>query len=335
MAVLEEKKFAEELSKKKLHRLYYLYGEEPFKMDAAVEKLRALLAKKTGEEFQWDVYFGDEVKADQLCDASNNFSLWQKQKGVLIKNAESIPAKQWEGLRSLIDDPSENTTVIFCASKVDARTKAIQWITKAGEEVVLVHFHPAEAWELQQYAKTFAKEAGKELSPGANDLLLEWSGHSLYELKQSIEKAALFSPASPAIEEEHVRAVDVRTRPESIFLYTDALLSRNRKGALEQLETILRQGEDPIAILGLIARQYRWLLQILALKAEGKNEASIGSELRLFPRQAKALLRSAQNQGVYTVIRSLKAIVEADKTMKSTREPLKNVLERLTLNLMQ
>jgi len=335
MAVLDEKKLNESLSKKKLSPFYYFYGPEPMKMDAFVERIRLLLQEKSGENFSWEKFFGDEVNAEQLCDSSDSFSLWQKQKGILVKNAEAIPAKKWENLKKLIDDPNENTTLIFCASKADLRTKHIQWISKATNGAVLVACPEINEWEAGQWIKKFSKDLNKELSPEAVALLLDWSGNSLNELKQSIEKAALYEMGGKIIEADHIRAVHMRTKPESIFNFTDALLARNKKEALLQLTTILDQGEDPIALLGLIVRQYRWMLQILALKAEAKNEASIQTELRLYPRQAKNLFRFLQGQREQTVTQALQALVAADKAMKSSREPPRRVLERLTLQLMQ
>ncbi len=333
MAIVDEKKLQEDFSKKKLRSFYYFYGEELYKIDEAVGHIKKLLLKEVGENFQWETMFGDEVKAENLCDASDSFSLWQSRKGILVKNAEAIPAKQWERLKRLVENPNETTTLVFCASKADLRTKHIQWISKATDHAILVEFSAPEAWEAQQYLKKFVQAQGRELDPAAQQLLLEWSGHSLFELEQSIEKASLFSLGKKNISEEDIRAVQVRTRPESIFQFADALLSGNRASAMQELSKILEQGEDPIAILGLVARQYRWLLQILALRAEGKNESLIASELRLFPRQAKQLWQAAQKQGAPTVIRGLARIVEADKGLKSTREPAKMILERLSLSL--
>ena len=333
MAVVDEKKAKEELRKKKFYSLYYCYGEDPFKLSQFQQHLQAALLGDDSNAFNVSIFHGDELNASELLSESESLSLWQTQKRLMIiRGAERIPAKQQELLRKLLDRPNEDNVVIFISQKADARTKWIQAIQKS-DHALLVHFEAPVDWELAQAARQFAKEEGKEIDESAIQQLVEWNQGSLGQLKQSVVQAALFSPGADLISAEAVRAIAVKLRPDSAFELTDAILKQNRALAVERLQFLLDQGEEPLALLGLLVRQYRWLLAILAAKAEGRGENEIISELRLFPKLARELFSAAKRYGSVGVRKSLDVLKSADLALKSSREPAVLVMTRLIIAL--
>ena len=61
-----------------------------------------------------------------------------------------------------------------------------------------------------------------------------------------VERAALYAGAEATIRRDHVVAVGFRVAPEDIFRFTSCLLSGDRSGSLTLMETLLRQGEEPL-----------------------------------------------------------------------------------------
>ncbi|HEY8279129.1 MAG TPA: DNA polymerase III subunit delta [Bdellovibrionota bacterium] len=332
MANLSESKLKEELQKGKLRSLYVIIGEDAFKLDYYAERaLRVLFPD--GQPVVREVVYGDEIDAPALLDSARTLSLWDPHKFILVRQAEKVSAKNWEILMSLLESPPERCTILFQSFKADGRMKFFQNLAKAGEQFVQVKLDPSAGGEWSKWLQAFLKDNDKELSADARALLQEWTGGSLTELKHLVDRAALYAGGATEIRREHVSAVGYRTTPEDIFRLSGAILAGDRASVLVLMETLMRQGEEPVALVGLIARQYRWLLGILALRAEGKADAAIASECGIFPMAAKVLFPASRRLGGKGVVRGLVALADADHSLKSSRLPREHVLTKLALTL--
>jgi DNA polymerase-3 subunit delta len=332
MANLSEAKLREELQKKKLRSLYVIEGDDAFKLDYYAEQaLRVLFPD--GQPVVREVIYGDEIEPASLLDSARTLSLWDPHKFMLVRQAEKITAKKWEALLDLLEHPPERCTIFFQSTKADKRMKFFQALGKAGSEAVQVKLDPSAGGEWSKWLQAFLKETGKELSAEARPLLQEWTGSSLTELKSLVDRAALFAGGATEIAREHVQAVGYRATPEDVFRLSGAILAGDRASVLALMETLVKQGEEPIALIGLIARQYRWLLGILALRAEGVADATIASECGIYPLAAKVLFPASRRLGGKGVVRGLVALAEADHSLKSSRLPREHVLTKLALTL--
>jgi DNA polymerase-3 subunit delta len=330
MAALTENKVREDIQRKKLKDLYILVGDDPFKLDHYADSLFRAYFPEGGTR---EIIYGDELEPYQLLDQVRTPSLWDPMKFILVRQGERLTAKQWEVLIPLLNEPFERCCLVFQCTKTDARYKFFQALGKAGERVALVKMEPAGLGEASQWLRSFLKSAGKEADEDARELLLEWTAGSLSELKHLVEKAALFAGEDPAIRREHIQAVGFRVAPEDVFRFTGSVLEGNRASSLVILEALMRQGEEPLALLGLLSRQYRWLLSILTLRAEGKPDTAIASAAGIFPAAARVLFPAARRLGSKGVIRGLKALADTDHSLKSSRLPKDQLMTGLVVAL--
>lgn len=325
MAQLEEKKAREEVAKGTLRPVYFCWGEDQFR---AADFLGALRARFSEVE----VHHGDELDPSALVDSLKSLSLWQRErKLVLVRSADLISAKKWEQLAAIYSEPDEENVVVFLSVKADARTRHVQAMGKS-PRVGVIKFESLKEGEIGQWVTYFAKKSGKEIKAEARALVVEWCGTSLFDVAQTVEKAALFAGAAAAISEEHVNAVGVRSKGESVFPLVDSVLGGDLKSALDLIERLV-PGEEPLQILGLLSKQYHWMLRILALRAEGHSEEEISQRLRMHPMQFRKLSAAAKRFGAWRVAGCLGHVVGADLTLKSTREPARQVLDRLVMDL--
>jgi DNA polymerase-3 subunit delta len=325
MAKLEEKAALEEVKRSGPRPIYYLFGEDAYKIQNFVSQITA---GQTPE-----VYFGDELDPNEFLDSAKTRSLWSPAgKVMIVRNADAITAKKWEVLEDIWRDDAVEGTVVFLAIKADARLKTIQTISKH-KRAALVKFETPFEGELLQWANQFAKQQGKKLSNDARHMLLANSS-SLFDLLHDIEKAALFSGGSEEISAQHVAQTGVGAKEESVFSVMDAVLAGNEREALSGIAALLAQREEPLGLIALLAKQYNSLLKILALKGEGRSDAEIQSTLGLHPFVAKKLIPIGRRLGPYAVLRALKALAAADIALKTTREPADLVMTRAIAEIM-
>jgi len=103
-------------------------------------------------------------------------------------------------------------------------------------------------------------ELGKDLTPQAQDIILRRAGTDGAMLAAEVEKLCLYVGERAAITAEDVRTA-FRDMAESwIFDFTSALAARQLSPALLLLRGLFVQGEPPLRLLAMVAREVRLLL---------------------------------------------------------------------------
>ncbi|MGH7789938.1 MAG: hypothetical protein ACRERC_23930, partial [Candidatus Binatia bacterium] len=180
------------------------------------------------------------------------------------------------------------------------------------------------------------------------------AGTNLGPLASELEKLCLYVGDAPTVEEADVRA-SLRDLAESwIFDFTKALAQRQAAAAVAQLRALFAQGEHPLRLLAVIARELRLLLlaqdclrgslagawtprtqynafrdRLLPTLSEDEKEA-------LGPLHPFVLYQCLQNAGRIpgsTLQRSMLALQELDVLFKSTAADPRLRLEAFVLDL--
>ena len=169
-----------------------------------------------------------------------------------------------------------------------------------------------------------------------------------------LEKLCLYVGDRPTIDEADVRA-SVRDLAESwIFDFTRALAQRQGAAAVSLLRALFEQGEHPLRILALIARELRLLLlardcltdslaeawttqtpyttfrdRLLPLLSDAQREAFGG----LHPYALYQSLQNASGTSTAALQRGLLALQQLDVTLKSTPVDPRLRLEAFVLDM--
>jgi DNA polymerase-3 subunit delta len=101
---------------------------------------------------------------------------------------------------------------------------------------------------------------GKRLARDAHDLLVRRAGTDPALLAAEVEKVCLFAAERPTVTVDDVRLVVRDMAGAWIFDFTSALAGRKLAEALPLLRGLFAQGEPPLRLLGMVAREMRMLL---------------------------------------------------------------------------
>ena len=181
-------------------------------------------------------------------------------------------------------------------------------------------------------AKALAKEAGVEFEKGAAEDLAEFVAADLMRLKTEIEKLATYAAERKLIRKQDVTALVISEKTTTVWELADILASRQPKKALEFLERLLRDGEEPLSLLGAITWMYRKLIEASEVKGV-TNGWQAGRALGMRPEQAELALQSARKISKARLLGGLEALRRADNRLKGGREDARTVLEFLVTEL--
>jgi len=189
---------------------------------------------------------------------------------------ESAPAEVRIGSGNLQTDVLEEglekgfagrNILMLTAAAVDRRKRLYKLISQAGliidcsmdREASRKGRERRQDLILNQMKEQLA-EAGKEISPDARALFLEWAGTELRSLTLELEKLIVYAGEERTIQGRHVEAVVCRTREEAVFEIMETLAERDLVRSQDVLQKLLDQGLYPLAILKVIGEEVRRLL---------------------------------------------------------------------------
>jgi DNA polymerase-3 subunit delta len=181
-------------------------------------------------------------------------------------------------------------------------------------------------------ARAMAKEQGVEFERGAAEDLAEFVAADLMRLKTEIEKLATFAAKRKQIRREDVSALVVSEKTTTVWELADMLATRQGKKALEFLDRLLRDGEEPLQMLGAITWMYRKLVEASEVRGVS-NGWQAARALGMRPEQAELALQSARKISKVRLLAGLGALQRADDRLKGGREDARAVMEFMVTEL--
>src|SRR4029077_16781613 len=181
-------------------------------------------------------------------------------------------------------------------------------------------------------ARAIGKEQGVEFEKGAAEDLAEFVAADLMRLKTEIEKLATYASERKMIRRQDVSALVVSEKTTTVWELADLLASRQPKKALEFLDRLLRDGEEPLPMLGAMTWMYRKLIEASEVKG-GTNGWQAARALGMRPEQAELALQNARKISKPRLLSGLRALQQADDRLKRGGEDARAVLEFLVTEL--
>ncbi len=284
------------LERRQLRPLYLFFGEEEFLMQRALKRLEEALRDQTGEAPLKVTREATETPLAEFLAETRVGSLWGSGQLLVLRRAEAVPAAELQAVTDYLSHPAPRTWVVLLAEGLKARDLARNpvWSGVQAADAALGFFRLKEE-ELYRWLTREAGTLGKNLTLAAAQRLVEIVGENLWELMQELEKLALYAGKEKSLTPNLVNQLATHSRTYNIFALVDALGEAGVQKRLTALAQLLDLGEEPPKILGMLARQLRFLIRMkeggaglnlpqwhmkkLAQQAENFSEAALRSHL--------------------------------------------------------
>ncbi len=287
------------------------------------------------EDFNLDRFdAGDPLDLHRVVQAARTLPMMGPRRLVWIRNAGPLSEQKADELQPLLEyletpDPS-TTLVVQTSSRVKKSTVLYKRMDKHG---VVAEFVTPRERELPGWLQDRAKKQGRLLRPDAAALLVEALGRDLAALDTALERLTLFVAGDAPLELQHVEETVARTRTRTVWELVDAIVERDVSGTLARAHLLLGQGEHPLRLLALVARQFRQLLAGHAARANGANPKEAARVAGVPPFRAQTFARQLQNYNVGELVAALDRVAAADRALKGSKVPHGLIFEALLLDL--
>ena len=237
-------------------------------------------------------------------------------------------------LSAYLDNPAPFSVLVFEANALDKRMRlAKMFAEKTVVVAVELSNDPAERAKLAgAFAFEMARELGVELERDAAEELSEIFNGELAAIRTELEKLAAYVGGRRRVTRADVELLAVSARKYSVWELAEMLASRQPSLALEFLDSLLREGEQPAQLLGALAWMYRKLLEAQELPASATGWQA-ASRLGMRGPTAELAVRQSRKFPKTQLTRGLAALYEADSRLKSGGTSQRAVMEFLVAQL--
>lgn len=240
--------------------VFLFYGAEEFLIAEAVEKLKRQIADPA---FNLEIIDGQTLTLEILSAALRTQPLLGGDKLVIV-NDFAVETKEQDELISFLKVIPPDLKVVFCAASLDKRSRFYKFLDEHGEVIEFKTFAPWEQEELLSWIKDRALGSGKRITYDAARVLREITGGNLRLLAGEIDKLITYIGARPEISEADVLSLAAAGETNA-FSLMDAVRDKDLKNTQILFQSLQRDKEDVFALLGLMASQYRIMLQVKSL----------------------------------------------------------------------
>lgn len=178
----------------------------------------------------------------------------------------------------------------------------------------------------------------KELEPYQMDkkeveYFINRVGNNLSILKEEIDKLKLYKDDEKVITQKDIEQLTHKNIDTDIFKLIDSILSTRKKEALESLEEMMKYGEEPIAIIVMLANQFRIMYQSKQLLKKGYSEREIANLLEIHEFRVKKALEKGRKYSSDEILKKLEDLADLDYQIKSGQLDKNIGLELFILNM--
>jgi DNA polymerase III subunit delta len=251
----------------------------------------------------------------------------------LEKGDEETRKSNVKKIAAYLDDPAPFTVLVMEAEELDARMGLFKTLS---EKTIVVDCEPSEDMNVRlglavAMAGEMARELKVQLDPGAAQALAENTNAGLARIRTELEKLATFAGERKRITREDVEALVIADQKYSVWELSGMLASGNRQRAMVFLESLFREGEQAVGMVGAMAWMFRKLIEVQDLpRGAGEWDA-----VRLGMRKETAVLalKYAPRIPREQLVSGVQYLSEADWQLKSSVAAPRAVLEFLIARL--
>lgn len=328
MAIIDQNKFYKDLESGNVSPVYFIFGDEPFLIDQCVNRFKYALLDENSLDFNYSLFYAGDADVVAVKDAVETLPVFAQRRVVILKNANELKDSEWTELESLFKNPVDSTVFVLFADKIDKRKKHFKNIIDVASAL---EFKKPYDNEIPRWINYYAAQFELKLTQPAVHRLHRLVGNNLSEIYVQLEKIKIFLDGGTQVEVEHVNSVVSNSREESVFDFTKAVGQKDRVRALEQIVTLLDQGQSEIGIVNLLARHMRILLTVRTGLDQGIGGAKLASLANVSPYFVDEYAAQAKGWPVRKLEDSLVLLGETDKALKSSPLSSHIWLENLVL----
>ncbi|RBP02389.1 DNA polymerase III subunit delta [Rossellomorea aquimaris] len=328
------------IEKSQFAAIYLVYGNESFIINETKQRIVSSALSEEEMDFNFSSYDLEETPVEVAIEDAETFPFMGEKRVVIIQNpvfltAEKTKEKVEHNIKRLeqyIQSPAPYTILVITANyeKLDERKKITKSLKKLAEVVEAKKLNEPE---LKSWVRERAASNSVQIDEDAIELLLTLAGTNLMMLTQELDKLSLYASDTNRIDVEVVERLTARSLEQNIFTLVDKVVHRRIDEALRIYYDLLKQNEEPLKILSILAGQFRLIYGTKELSRRGYGQQKIASYLKVHPFRVKLAAGQAKHFNDKQLAHIIELLSQGDYEIKTGKIKKELMIEMFLFKL--
>ncbi|MFC4022735.1 DNA polymerase III subunit delta [Oceanobacillus longus] len=328
------------IKKNQIDSVYLAYGSESF----FLQNIKKELMKRvlSGDEDNLSIYDLEETPIQEVVADAETYPFFGDKKLIIANNPGFLKAKpdklpfehDTASLERYLEAPAEYSVFVFIATydKIDERKKISKLLKKQATVAVC---NAVKEQELKKWMDTLAGQLRIKIDPDVYEILEAELSSNLHLLENELTKLALYVGENGVITKVIAEKLISHSSNSSSLRLVDAVIDRDLHKAISIYKDLEKMKEEPIAMIGLLAFQFRTILRVKLLKQKGYSQFQMQKSIGGHPYVIKIALGREKKFTVRKLEDIISKLTDADSVMKQGRMEKELAFELLLYDLIQ
>lgn len=318
-----------------------LYGTETFFIQNLKNEILKTVLPEGGEE-NLSTYDLEETPIEEVMIDAETYPFFGDEKLVIINNPVFLTAKQIklpfehdiDQLEHYLLAPVDYSTIIFIApyEKLDNRKKITKLLRK---HAIVAECNPIKENEVKSWIKNLADELFITIEPDAysvfeNELII-----NLHLIENELLKLAMYVGENGVVTKKIAEDLISHTTNGSALRLVDAVIERDLNKAMLIQQDLKLMKEEPIALIGLLAFQFRTIYRVKLLKRKGYSQFQIQKQIGAHPYVIKIASERERRFTTERLDHIIDLLTNVDAAMKQGKVEKELAFELLLFDLIE
>lgn len=334
-------KIVNQIKENKVASVYLLYGLETYFIQNIQKALVKSILGDDAEE-NLSVYDLEEVPVEEVITDAETYPFFGDRKLIFVHHPLFLTAQQkklpfdhdLKVLERYLASPVDYSTLVFIApyEKLDNRKKITKLFKK---HTTTVECNPIKDNEIGKWIKNLADELHIKIAPDAYEVFETELIVNLHLIQNELMKLATYVGENGEITKEIAQDLIAQTDTSTALRLVDAVMERNLHQAISIYKDLERMNEEPIALIALLAFQFRIIYRVKLLRRKGYNQFQIQKQVGAHPYVIKIAGNREKHFSIERLQHIIDQLAETDAVMKQGKMEKDIAFELLLYELIQ
>ena len=280
-----------------MKNIFLFYGNEELMIKNKIDKL---VSSITDNQYNINIY---DMQVNNVSMAVQDLltpPFLSDNKVVIIKNpifltkTKSEIDHRLDMLMNYLDNVEESSYLVIDASglKIDETKDLFKKIKQKGE---VSETKELSQVEMKGWLKRKFSLIGKEITDEAVLLFFERIGWNLLTANNEFEKVSNYMGSKETVTVSDIEKVVVKELETDVFKLTNALQEGNKKQTILLYQDLIKTGNDPVKLLGLVSKSVKDIYNVCLMLANGYKQIDIANTLGVSTGRAYYIIKSARS----------------------------------------
>jgi DNA polymerase-3 subunit delta len=318
-----------------------LHGADSFLREICRNKIIETYVEESTREWAVARFSADDDPVASVLGQAQMLPMLAPRQVIVWNEIEALERLGDEARDKVVDEieaylknPAPFTVLVLEAEKLDERMRIFKSLSS--NALVIGCELDGELTErvaqVVAMTETIARDEGVRIEPDAAQFLAETTDANLAAVRTEISKLAMYVGDRKIIRRGDVEAIVISDQRYSVWQLSEMLATGDRQRAMLFLESLLREGEQPVALLGAIAWMFRKLIEVGDLPP-GTQTWDAARKLGMRRDTADLAMREARRIPRKQLEAGLLELAEADSRLKSGNAGPRAIMEFLLARL--